>query len=49
MHTLYVIVFKQFLLMDNNTAYTVIAREMAPGAASENMFVPEDKSSSEGN
>lgn len=35
--------------MDNNTAYTVIAREMAPDAASENMFVPEDKLSTEGN
>nr|XP_034317079.1 glutathione hydrolase 1 proenzyme-like [Crassostrea gigas] len=31
-----------------NTAYTIIAREMAPGAASEDMFVPMNKSSTEG-
>lgn len=34
--------------MEKNTAYTIIAREMAPGAASEDMFVPKDKSSTEG-
>lgn len=32
----------------NNTAYTILAREMAPGAADENMYVPENKSSTEG-
>ncbi|XP_061163268.1 glutathione hydrolase 1 proenzyme-like [Saccostrea echinata] len=32
----------------NNTAYTILAREMAPGAASEDMYVPENKSSIEG-
>ncbi|XP_062597984.1 glutathione hydrolase 1 proenzyme-like [Saccostrea cucullata] len=32
----------------NNTAYTIIAREMAPGAATEEMYVPENKSSTEG-
>lgn len=33
---------------ENNTAYTILAREMAPGAATENMFVPKNKSSTEG-
>ncbi|XP_048747538.2 glutathione hydrolase 1 proenzyme-like [Ostrea edulis] len=33
---------------NENKAYTILAREMAPSAASEDMFVPENRSSTEG-
>ena len=35
-------------IRETRTAYSIIAREMAPGAADENMFVPDDKSSTLG-
>lgn len=48
LHTFLLIIHPIISFRENNTAYTILAREMAPGAASEDMFVPTDKSSTEG-